>query len=213
MNSIIKKIIIVVTLLFTFFLVLCTGGPYEIKSRFNANEKIWLDTYKINDTIIFLCAVTGKKDSIIIKERYYYSPFTKIPIAEDFRWLSGNHNYYAIGGFDMIILHDEKKYDGGFIIKKTSSNENIAAESSIWIFNDYYDLKVSLDSVQHLQLNKAIEECIVFKSFKRNNNIRNSNCLIGNVDSVTWSKNKGLLQYSVDGYKYISKHLLRRKSK
>jgi hypothetical protein len=89
---------------------------------FSEEDIKWVHVYNIDDTILFRS--NNDKDTLIVLEKNMYNPQnTFLFDCRGCNWLEGNNEFYAISSINFILLRNDYKYNGRFVIEKIEENK------------------------------------------------------------------------------------------
>ncbi len=109
------------THMFKYLLVLITvsscGLPYCKKIPFEEEDLLWFSSYIETDTVIYSNSINT--DSLIIIKKEINNPKnTCIFDLEGCKWMEGDNEYYANGGYDFLLIHNDVTYYCSFTLQK-----------------------------------------------------------------------------------------------
>ncbi len=180
-----------------FFLVSSCGLPYCKKIPFEEEELLWFSSYPEIDTVYFSNNVST--DSLIILKKEINNPKnTCIFDLEGCKWMEGDNEYYANGGYDFMFIHNSVTYYCSFTLQKIADNQSVVSIG----FCGQYSLRLPSNKLKNVMIDGTIyRNCCYFDSSVLEEGTHQP---VEKIDYLLWSREDGLICYSIEGVIYTA---------
>ena len=183
-----------------FSLVSCII-PYVHKVKLTDEDLSWITHYKINDSIYYV-SNTDDTDTLIVKDIQIWNPKNTFPFdPEGHNWIEVGHEYDGIASVDMTLLHSTDTFFISFEVKRDDESGPLKSSCN---FCEWSWISASMNP-KTLEIKKHKYKDCISVDIKQMDRNEGDQPVIG-LKQVIWSKDKGLLQYSLkNGISYTLK--------
>ena len=175
-----------IALVFTLCLLTFSSCFYTKWNRLSAEDKTWMDSYNLGDTVIF--ASENGVDTLAVTSKRIIDPLFPVRTNE-----GQSSTFNGSAGYDLTIVHKKKEYKGYMtIIKKCHHEEGVLTLSLRLHYRQYLT-----NNVGKLRFSKKIVVGTKFEDIISVGS-QNTELYVNTEDtpaSFLWSKSKGLIQY------------------
>ena len=164
----------------------------------------WITHYKINDSIYYV-SNTDDTDTLIIKDIQIWNPKNTFPFdPEGHNWIEVGHEYDGIASVDMTLLHSTDTFLISFEIKREKESGPLTNSCNFCEWS-WIGTRMNPNTLEIRKHKYKDCICVDIRQMERN---EGDQPVIG-LKQVIWSKDKGLLQYSLkSGVSYTLKELI-----
>lgn len=198
MRKYIRIIFLIIFLVLFIFFTMC-GLPYSKKCILEDDELSWIFSQKENDTLIFYCKELNSTDTVIIKEIEIHNPKTSIPIPEDLGWIEGDHIFKGSGSICFSMKHNS--IDFQCLVTIIKENNDSSALFDIAFCGNYLIEQIKINESTEVVYNRESKKDLIIIN-KHQLETGQSQEIIP-VTQIIWSRDSGLLNYSISNYKFI----------